>query len=283
MQVSDYKKSEIESMKHLSIVSSEGDIYLYQNKIIKRIRRINGDYFSNKLFTIHALADNEHLKEIEELVLPKKLITMDKVAVGYQMPYIEGPTLEECLKSSEFDIDFKIDLLMQVGTILEKMKNLREKYDMLDFFLNDLHECNFVLDIHTGLLHVVDLDSCSINGNLKFGAKYLSFLTPLSNFSKYKNVETFSCGADFIPSKDTDYYCYAIILLNFLSGINFSKLSLKDAYEYFNYLSSLKISKELVDGLAKIYSSDANTNIKDLIPYIKGYESLARVRKAKNN
>ena len=193
------------------------------------------------------------------------------------MPYAKGVTLEEYL-DSDVSIDLKINALKKVGNILEKMKELRIKNQMPDFFINDLHEKNFIVNLDSKEVSVVDLDSCSIDGNLKFGSKYLSYLTPLDGFKKYKKVETFTCGADYIPSMDTDLYCYIIMVLNFLSNIDFHKLSVEEANKYFEYLSNIGLNKELLDNISKIYSEDKNVNIADSLDYIKEVIGKSRVR-----
>ena len=117
MEVRNFTKEEIYNMHYLSIVTSEGDIALVNDKAIKLFRRTNGDYFSNKLFTIHSLADDQSLKGIKELVLPEKIITIDKKIVGFTMPYVKGVTLEEYL-DSDVSIYLKINALKKVGNIL---------------------------------------------------------------------------------------------------------------------------------------------------------------------
>ena len=190
MEVRNFTKAEILDMHNLSFMTSEGDILLTNDKVIKIFKRTNGDYFSNKLFTIHALADDINLKKIKELVLPEKIITVDDKIIGFTMPFKKGVTLEEYLESN-IPLELKIEALKKVGLILEKMKMLRKVDDMPDFFINDLHEKNFIINPSTKEVSVVDLDSCSINGNLKFGSKYLSYLTPLDNFKKYEKVKAF--------------------------------------------------------------------------------------------
>lgn len=277
MQVRNFTQEEILNLPCICGATSEGDIILNDDKVIKMIRSTSGSYFSNKLFTIHALLDSIDLPKIEELVLPEKLVTVDDKVIGFTMPFKDGITLEEYLDSN-VSINLKIEALKKVGKILDKMKKLREDKMMPDFFLNDLHERNFLVDPKTGKVHVVDLDSCSINGNLKFGSKYLSYLTPLDGFKKYEKVNLFSCGADYVPSENTDLYCYAIMVLNFLSGINFHRLSLDDAYQYFSFLKNLGVDKHFVDNVSKIYSENDNVNIGNYLDSLKNFVGKSRLR-----
>lgn len=277
MEVKNFTKEEVLKMHNLSYMTSEGDIFLTNNKVVKMFKRTNGDYFSNKLFTIHALADDINLKSIKELVLPEKIITIDDKIIGFTMPYKKGVTLEEYL-DSDISIESKIEILKKIGKILEKMKCIREVKEMPDFFINDLHEKNFLIDPTTKEISIVDLDSCSINGNLKFGSKYLSYLTPLDNFEKYQKVKTFTCGADYIPSEQTDLYCYTIMILNFLSNTSFHRLSLEEANKYFEYLETIGLNKELLFNISKIYSEDNNVNIFDDLDAIKEIIGKSRIK-----
>ena len=77
---------------------------------------------------------------------------------------------------------------------------------------------------------------------------------------------------------DTDLYCYIIMVLNFLSNIDFHKLSVEEANKYFEYLSNIGLNKELLDNISKIYSEDKNVNIADSLDYIKEVIGKSRVR-----
>lgn len=274
MEVVNYKTDSLKCIKsdgkHNDYSASEGSIYFNENgdivKILLSSRLDNKVSFSNKLYTIHALS-TKVLESIPSLVLPKRLVTIDNKLSGYEMNYIDGPTLYSLLNNSSLHHEEKVDLLIKLGKILEKIKMLREK-EQIEFFLNDLHERNIVCDSNLDL-HVVDLDSSSIMGNLKFGSKYLSSFSPLEEFSKYRVITEYSCGAEVYPSEDTDLYCYIIIILNYLSKVNFHRLSLFQAYKYFDYLYNLGVDKELVDKFASIYSEDKNVNVFELLDSLK--------------
>ena len=283
MIIKDYKKDEVNEMTNLPSIKNmffnEGELYLTKNNtVIKRIRNTYGDYFGNKLYTIHSLINSQDKINIEELVYPSNLISVDDVVVGYEMPFIEGITLDEYLKSPKIELESKLDALKKVGMILRKMKDVRENKNIEDFFLNDLHEKNFIVTPSTNI-KVVDLDSCSISSNLKFGTKYVSSMTPIKNFSKYKPVTKGNCGAEFIPSEETDLYCYIIMLLNFLSGTRMHIVSIEGFNVYLNYLATIGFNKELLDAISHIYSDIPNTNIDYLLDSInKTTCDKARVR-----
>lgn len=54
------------------------------------------------------------------------------------------------------------------------MKNIRRFTSLSDFYLGDLHEDNFIIDIKKRELYVNDVDSVKIAGNLSFSARYLA-------------------------------------------------------------------------------------------------------------
>lgn len=90
------------------------------------------------------------------------------------MPYIENVNLEVLLKDKNVDNDFKRILLKQIGDILIQMKKIREHGVVPQFYLNDLHEGNFIYNLKDKKINVTDLDSCRIGGNYPFAAKYLT-------------------------------------------------------------------------------------------------------------
>ena len=57
-------------------VSIESDLYIlpakanHPKQLLKKYKKINGEYFGNKLLTINSLIDNKDNINIEELVLP---------------------------------------------------------------------------------------------------------------------------------------------------------------------------------------------------------------------
>jgi len=66
------------------------------------------------------------------------------------------------------------------------MRRVRKYTYIKDFYLNDIHENNFVIDRNTDSVGVVDIDSCKINGNYTFGSRYLFPMSMIANNSKYK-------------------------------------------------------------------------------------------------
>ncbi len=236
------------------VYNTEGKIYVYEDKdkwnkrmhLVKRLYINSGPIFSNKLATINSLVDYQDDIDMPELVYPEKLLTVNREIVGFTMPYIPSTNLKEILSDSATPAEVKIKYLKDIGTILEKMEEVRKYADLEDFYLNDLHEGNFIVD-REGTLRVIDLDSCKIAGNMPFCSKYLSRMNPsISDLpGKYK-LSNFRCSGDIIPNKDTDLYCYIITVLNTIFGRETHRLSLETFYDYLEYLRKIGVSTELI-------------------------------------
>lgn len=298
MEVINLSKKKFESLEPYelpaTIFNSEAKMYTLPiknrwqtiNKLLKRLYITNGPIFGNKLQTINSLIDSRSIIDIPEIVFPEKLAVVDYEVVGYTMEQIESINLETALRSYDVDAKTKIKYLRQIGEILEKMKIVRKFTEVKDFYLNDIHENNFVIENKTDNIRVVDIDSCKINGNLTFGSRYLSPMSMANQITKYKKETNGICGGFFIPTEDTELYCYIIMILNTLYGGGINRLPLEEFYSYLEYLNSIGISLELIEKFEKIVSNTHNENpyefLEELIPfYGKAHQNV--YKRVKNN
>ena len=143
------------------------------------------------------------------------------------------------LNSTNIKPERKVKYLRQIGEILESMKKVRNYTSVNDFYLNDIHENNFIIDRTTDSVRVVDMDSCKINGNYTFGSRYLSPMSFISTTRKYQHEKNGICGGFFVPTYDTEIYCYIIMILNTLFGENITKMSIPEFYNYLEYLNDI--------------------------------------------
>lgn len=271
----------IEGLKIVSAISGEGDVIMNpvdSKKAFKLLHKKSGVNFSNKLYTINSLMDLSERVDMPEMVFPECLLTVDNEVVGFSMPLINGVTLAEIIYNSDIDISIKVKYLKQIGDILERMAGVRKEYPNSNWYLNDLHERNFVVDLDKQQLHTVDLDSCRILGNHPFLSKYLSSFSPLIDFpEKYHTDFQISCGGDFVADENSDLYCYAMLVLDFLYGARINLSSKEEYFAYLEYLKSVGAPEDLIDAWAKVYSNDNNVNfapLLDALPYF--YERANR-------
>ncbi|MBQ2872974.1 MAG: serine/threonine protein kinase [Bacilli bacterium] len=246
------------------------------NKILKRLYVTNGPMFGNKLQTINSLIDLREKIDIPEIVFPEKIAAVNSEIVGYTMELVESINLETALKSYEVSPERKIKYLKQVGEILEKMRKVRKYKGIKDFYLNDIHEHNFIIEDSTDSVRVVDIDSCKINGNYTFGSRYLSPMSFISTTRKYQPEKNGICGGFFVPSYDTEIYCYIVMILNTLFGENITKMTIPEFYNYLEYLNDIGIDLELLQIFEKILDNDPNENPYELLDCLKNHFGRAR-------
>lgn len=231
-------------------------------KIFKKFNKTEGEYFSNKLYTINELINYKDKIEIEELVYPDKLVSLDNEIVGYSMEFIkDNLNINLILNSDIIDFKFKIKILKEIGLLSEKIK------DNGIITLSDIHEGNFIYDLSKKQVRAVDLDSCKIGKNEGSLSKYLTFNHNLWNYThKYPLNE----DDVHIPNTNITYLSYIYMILNFISGTNYiSELSIENYYKYLERLKQNGFNKELIDIFSLIYVNTDNKNPTYLLDSIK--------------
>ena len=231
-----------------------------------------GDYLDNKVRVLRRLQHFNEAIHIEEITMPKRIVYYQDRFKGYTMPYYEGSiTLGNLLKDENAPIDKKIHYLKEVGRILNEMKRYRKENGNASFFLNDLHEENFIID-NSGVLRVIDIDSCVIGRSIPFPAKYLSKQSQLGYFmNKYQWYYGFVWG-DYVPDENTDLYSYIIMIINMLLGIeNADKIKIGHYLKYMNFLQEHGVPEGLIVAFKRIYTSENNINPYKLLDGLKEY------------
>lgn len=250
------------------VLSTEAKLFVFEDKnrwkkemkMLKKLHNDSGTLFSNKLYTVNELIDKSEEIDIEELVLPEKLVSIYGKIVGFTMPLIDNVNLKTVFNSMEFSNKQKIEFLKEIGEILEKMRKLREYSSVHEFYLNDLHENNFILNKQTGRINVIDIDSCKIGHNLPFPSRFLTNKSPINEIAKYKKISTAIKGANILPDENTDIFCYILTILNYMSGMNLNNFTIGEYYDYLSYLGELGISDELLDIFSLVYTDKDNVN-----------------------
>ena len=289
MKILNMSKKKFDSLELLElpnhVFNTEGKIYVLPSKnkwqseikLLKKLYNTNGAVFGNKLQTINSLIDLRNIIDIPEIVFPEKLAIVDNKVVGYTMELIDSVNLETALNSFDVSSVRKIKYLRQIGELLEKMKHVRTytpvdiytNDTVKDFYLNDMHENNFIIDRQTDNVRVVDIDSCKINGNYTFGSKYLTDKALIGSIRKYKHEENNICGGFFEPSEDTEIYCYVMVILNTLYGGDIHKLSIPEFYNYLEYLYTIGVDLKLLTMFENIMSAHQNENPYECLDSLK--------------
>lgn len=249
------------------VFNNESELFYIdeKNKWEKRrflLKKLNNDFgiiLSNKLFTVNELITNKDIIGISELVIPDKLVSVHGKIVGFTIPLVNGNNFGEVLSNDSISVSDKIKYFKEIGYILENMKYVRQYTLLNDFYLNDIHENNFVLNNDTGKINVVDMDSCKINNNMTMVSLRLSSFSNIFSVNKYEK-ENSMCGGCYKPSYNTEMYSYIIMFLRFISNYRINEMDVSSYYAYMEYLHKLGISYELIDILTSIYSEKDNVN-----------------------
>ncbi len=264
MDVINYSKKKANTFENLEldIWNTEADMYVlkYKNKakVFKRLYHDEGPMFANKLYTLEMLNTYKECLT-NSFVIPDYLVTVDKNIVGFTVPMIEGENLKIYLDKRSNDCKDQLKYLKQIGVILEDMKNIRKYSSLNDFYLNDLHAANFIIEEETKDLKVIDLDSCRIMGNKPFISKYL---TPgsLCRVSKKYKISNDTKFGYIIPDENTDIYCYIMTIIEYLLGKSVNQYNIDNFYILLNHLDTLGFDKELLSIFENIILPKHNKN-----------------------
>ena len=290
MKIRNFSKSDLYFFKEIipdkDCVSVESILLLIPDKeneykVFKNFIIDEGIYFSNKLATINTLHDCKKEIGINELVYPEELVSVNNKIEGYLMEYIKGINLSKIFKNSKVPLNEKKEYLKQINSILNRIKDLRKNEEFKDFHIGDLHEDNIIVDTN-GKIHMLDMDSAKIGGNLPSKSKYLISLRKkeiLNN--KYKVNNYYDKRIE--PNEETDNFCYTIMVLNLLYQDNISKLSIDNFYNYIDYLNEIGINKELIDIFYNLYTDKPNFNCSYFLDSIneKVYKKASEYKKGK--
>ena len=262
MEIINYSQDRVSKLEELplkDILHTESELlYVVEKgeiKVFKKLIENSGEEFSNKSYTVTSLIDNRYRINIDEIVFPEHAVSVSKNVVGFVMPNIRNVTLSKYMKDKRKTLTQKIELLKQINEVLLKMKRVRER-EKMNFYINDFHEDNILYNKDTERVNFVDIDSCRILQNQPFLAKYLTRESLASYFpKKYIRNETNSSGY-IIADQNSDLYCYAIIILNFLYQGRFDQLDITTARLYMEYLKDIGFSDEFVTALSKPFEED---------------------------
>ncbi len=246
------------------IINTEGEIlefnYKRQSKIIKKLYLQSGIIFANKLYTLEMLDTNIKYMP-DSFIIPDYLVAASHQIIGFTVPKVEGMNLTSILQKKNYDMHEQLFYLKKVGEILQEMKLIRKYTPLNNFYLNDLHEANFIVNLRNKKIFVIDLDSSKIGSNLACPSRHLTPFSLLNNVSgKYNIVKDTINPGYVIADENSDLYCYNIMILNYIRGSNVNNFKIEKYYNFLNYLDDISISKELLDSFYRLLTNSKNEN-----------------------
>lgn len=274
------KNENILNYKHFKIIN-ERIFKMNDNTIIKKIGFSPFVATKDKTYVEQNLRFlYEHIeiikKELPELVVPIDFYRKEKVITAYTEPFIDGVTLNDYLCDEKNTLDDKIYCLSLIGEFLERLDNFRRKHS-INIFLNDLHEDNVMIDKQKKL-YFVDIDSIRFEKNFTNPAKALVYnlkpgASPINYFSSKYEFSSFYDGWGFIlANKNSDIYCYYIIILNFLyKDVVVDSFTYIEYSQYIKFLEGSGLNKNLINCFKSVNEKTDNLNPYKYLKHIKKY------------
>ncbi len=224
------------------------------------VKRFDGNraYNENTLYTVEQLSKFQDAMPMEFCIPDFLIDTEYRIGAFSVREEIGSVTLRYVLNSDSFTHKEKIEYLKRLGLLLRKCDELRKMRHMRKFAIGDIQEENILINPTLQKMSVVDLDSCRIGTNHSSQAKYL---TPYSLAmyvpDKYRLARFF---AYIDVNRDSDLFCYMIIILNYIAGDNVANLDIDEFENYLGYLDYLGFNKELLSAFYGMVKSGINTN-----------------------
>ncbi len=224
------------------------------------LKRLDGSraYNENTLYTVEQLNKFQELMPMEFCIPDFLVDTEFKVSAFTTKEELDSLNLHYILNSPHFTHQEKIEFLKKFGLLLRKCDELRKVREFKRFAICDIQEENILINPGRKELRVVDMDTCRIGKGESSQAKYL---TPYSLAmyvpEKYRGTRGFGyVDAD----RDSDLFCYIIIILNYIAGGNIANIDIEEFESYIGYLEYLGFNKELLGIFYGIVRPGANTN-----------------------
>lgn len=210
---------------------------------------------SHEIATVKSLNKHAHLFT-RELCIPEYLVQANETIIGHLTKEVEDAiTLEATLKNPDIPINLKMKYLKEVGLMLKRCDFARKALGT--FALNDLHEENILVTKADDQIHVVDMAAAAIGSNYPERAKYLAPCSFLASSLSKNSAKNYNYEK---PSRDNDLYCYIIMILNYLAGVDISNLNREKFYAYLVYLEKNGLNRELVNMFKLLGENEPNQN-----------------------
>jgi len=254
--------------------------YKNKDKILKRLYNDMGVVFANKLYTLEML--NYYKDNLpSNFVIPDYLVSIEDNIIGFTLPKINGINLCDLIYEKGITNKEKLYYYIKLGETLNQLKNIRKYSNLKDIYINDLNECNIMINPQNKELNIVDLDSSRILNNGCFASSYLgtSFFIQDKPHKYIYNVCPESNGpGNILANENSDLYCYNIMILNYLYGDKVNNMNIDEFYNYLEYLNKIGIDKNLLDIFNILTTTADNKNPVNLLDTLTD-KQIARSKK----
>lgn len=246
------------------VINTEAKLYVHACKkgyvsakeLLKIFYDNRTESMNDKIYVISKLLSLKEQLKMDELVFPNSLVAIDNVVSGYAMPWIKDNfNMYLFLQNVNVKNEIKIKYLKEIYNILVKLEKRQKGFDN-KFYLGDIHEANFVFDIDTQSIKVVDLDSGYFSGLSAPVSKFLASnkcIRDLPNSFQFDEKTSMP-----IPNMNTTYLSFVYMFLNSISMDKSYRWNYETYYSYLDYLDKLRVNPVLLQELSSIYSNNPN-------------------------
>ena len=252
-------KDDLKGMNYFNTMASEADFYTVHDNdsyLLKIYSSEDEIYLEEKSKKIDALRLFNEEEKISELVLPKAKIFVEDRFKGEVLKRIKGYNAHYYLGCNNVRLRRKIDALRTIGLILKKIERSNPKYNAC---FSDVHGGNFMIgyDNNVYAIDTTGMGLLGIPGSTNF---YTYFLVN-RHLSKYE----VDCYGIMHTSKQTDIYCYAMMIIEvLLNNKNVFSLETDQYRKLLELLDKLGFDSRLVNSLSSVMDDDVS-NINPVI------------------
>ena len=143
MKTIDLTKKQYKKLKPLlideDINASEASFFKVPhnpNKIYKMYQTKRTDILEHKEEAIMDIISSKKQIDIPELILPEELVYVEDSFKGISLDYVKGCNISLFLKPNVLPLKSQIEILKELGTILQKIKNAPKN---LNLAFGDVH------------------------------------------------------------------------------------------------------------------------------------------------
>lgn len=224
MNIVELKEEDLLNFKILSNSSHESIVY-FNNNIVYKIFRRDGDNYENKAKYTKEILENKRKKLLllndisldNRFIKANSLIYINDEFRGYTMDFISYITLNDCINKRKKE---KLRLLKEAREIIkEAHKN--------GIILGDINLKNFILG---NILKIGDLDNCCID-EFKTDSLNYSIIDRYLLFKKFdENLDWYLFNIISIAMITNRYECFVLDSFNLRDTIVFKNKELLDFY-----------------------------------------------------
>ena len=264
LRLNDEEFENLKPIKFKNVIHTESDIYDMpgdSTKLLKIYDKLDEDYLYNKKHDIDNLIRFNSEVKIDELVVPIGYIYLYDLFIGEVLPKINGVCSTKYIYNEEISINKKIEILKKIGIILKKIHESKPEYNAC---FSDVHSDNFM--VSNDNVYAVDTSSMKVFDSRGVTNYYLYQLSTM-RLDKYE----VDYAGMIKPNRNTDIYCYIMMILRFLSG---SDLYIMGDDIYKDYLKKLLkngFDKDLISSFMSVYEEEDNICP---LPYLDSLKDL---------